>query len=257
MNEQIEVRKPYQAVAAGLQANGYADLYERTFLETLDGISAQEYNQLFKGRIKNAIDTIRFDTLRIIGATAIGAGDKSMFNVGVNGTGTSADGGTTFKKTKFDTNMRVANEMEYENVLLVESFQCEAILTAQLPTADTVNVITDPTAASAAATTAAASINLFALYHQSWVTFTVGDRIVLEGRIGDFPSQGGIWGFAGGADEGVVQNGFGYGRQLREIVVLRPGEQFGVNVNFPVSFTPTQDINLVVKLCGVRLRPVG
>jgi hypothetical protein len=224
---------------------------------TLDGLSAQEYNQFFKGQIKDAVDTVRFDTLRIIAGTAIGLTDKLLFNTKAGDNTTTADGGQTYKKDKVDTNMKVANEMEFGNVLIVESFQVEVMNTAQLATADTVNRITDPTAASAAATTASASLNLFAFLSQCWIEFKVGDRTVLEGRPLDWPSQGGIYGFAGGADEGIVQNGFGFARSLRNIVVLRAGEQFGVTLTPYTNITPTIDINCVVKLAGVRLRPVG
>jgi hypothetical protein len=241
----IEIRQPGTQPA----------LYERQLLETLDNLPAQEYAQRFKGNIKNAIDTIRFDTLRIIAGTAIGLTEKSLFSVALNQTGATADGGTTFKKDRVDTNMRVPNEMEYGNVLIVESFQIEAIQGSAITTADTVNRVTDPTAVAGA--TLSAVLNLLAALKQSWVEFRVGDRIVLEGRGIDFPAAGGIGGFGGGVEDGAAQNGFGFARQLREIVVLRPGEQFNVTYTPLANFTPVLDMDLVFKLAGVRLRPVG
>lgn len=103
--------------------------YTPTPWMTLDGMSAQEYNQLYKGQIKDAVDTIFFDRLRMPGGTAIGAGDKQLFGVALNGSTTTADGGTSYKKGKDDTNMKQANEMAYGNIFIVESFQCEVILT--------------------------------------------------------------------------------------------------------------------------------
>lgn len=232
--------------------------YVPTPLMTLDGLSAQDYNQYFKGQIKDAIDSVRFSRLRILGGTAVGLTDKSLFNFSVGQSGVpTADGGTTFKALKDDTNMRQASEMEYGNVFIVEGFECELMTPFQLATADTVNEITDPTAASASATTASATLNALAIATQSWVTFTVGDRTVLEGRVCDWPQSNGFSGIAGGADEGIIINGVGFARALRNIVVLHPGEQFGVTVSFTSNITPTQDMNLVVKLRGTRLRPVG
>lgn len=233
----------------------YPAVYDRTFLESLDGISMQEYMQRFKGQIKNAVDTIRFDTLRIFAGTAIGANDKALFSVPVNGSGTSADGGTTIKKDRSDTNMRVASEMEYGNALIVESFQVEAIQGSAIVTADTANRVTDPTAVAGSALSPV--LNLLAVLKQSWVEWKVGDRTVLEGRAIDFPAEGGIGGFGGGVEDGVAMNGVGFPRLLREPIILRPGEQFGVTYTALTNVTPTLDIDLVFKLKGVRLRPVG
>lgn len=233
----------------------YPPVYERSFLESLDNIPLSEYNQRFRGQIKNAIDTIRFDTLRIVSGTAIVLSDKSLFSVPLNGTGTTADGATSYKKDQADTNMRVASEMEYGNTLIVESFQIEAFVPSAIATADTVNRITDPTAVAGA--TLSPTLNLIPLLRDAWVTFSVGDRIVLEGRPLEFPAQGGIMGFGGGVEDGGAQNGFGFARPLREIVILRPGEQFSVTYKPLVNVVPTLDCSMIFKLAGVRLRPVG
>lgn len=235
--------------------NPRTGMYERSYLESLDGIPMQTYNQLFRGQIKNAIDTIRFDTLRIVAGTAIGLTDKTLFSVALNGTATTADGGTSYKKDRADTNMKVANEMEYGNVLIVESFQVEAFVPSAIATADTANRITDPTAVAGA--TLSPTLNLLPILRDAWVEWRVGDRIVQEGRPIDFPSQGGIYGFGGGVEDGGAQNGFGFARQLREVVILRPGEQFSVIYTPAVNVTPVLDVSLIFKLAGVRLRPVG
>jgi hypothetical protein len=229
--------------------------YERKSLESLDGISAQQYNQMFKGQIKGASDHIRFDTLSIVAGTAVGLTEKSLFTVPVNTNGTTADGGTTYKKDRADTNMRVANEMESGNVLIVESFQVEAFVPSAIATADTRNRITDPTAVAGA--TLSPTLNLLPILRDSWIDFKIGDRTVLEGRPIDFPQAGGISGFGGGVEDGGAQNGPGFAKYLREVVVLGPGIQFYITWTPFINTTPTLDINLVFKLAGVRLRPVG
>lgn len=233
----------------------YPAIYQPQNLESLDGVSLAEYNNRFRGQIKNAVDTVRFDTLRIAAGVAIGLTDKSLFSIPVNGTSATADGGTAYKKDRADTNMKVANEMEYGNSMIVESFQIEAIIASAIATADTANRITDPTAVAGA--TLSPPLNLIPLLRDAWVEFKVGDRTVLEGRPLEFPSYGGIGGFGGGVEDGVAQNGQGFSRQLREIVILRPGEQFTVTYTPLVNVTPVLDVSMVFKLAGVRLRPVG
>lgn len=251
INPTIQVRYPAAAVIAGTRP-----AYFETGLQALNGISAQDYNSIFKGQVMNAIDTVRFDRLRIAGGAALPTTPIQLFGVKLGGAGATAQG-TAITKLLDDTNMRQNNEMEYENYLIVESFQCECIVTNQLATTDSNNEVSVPTAASSSATTAAAAINLRTLVSQSWLEWKVGERVVLEGRPIDFPAGCKLSGYGGGAEEGLVQNGDGLARQLRNIVVLRPGEQFGVTITFPTAWTPDQDMDLYVKLVGVRLRPVG
>jgi hypothetical protein len=256
MDPQIEVRAPFNADAL-YKGVGYPPPYTRTGLETLDGISAADYNRYFKGNIKGATDSIRFDRLRVGSGAALAKGEIALFTIPNGGQGVMGDGTTNYKKGLDDTNMTAGGQMEYENFFIVESLQVELIVTAQAATADTNNEVTDPTAAAIISSPISASINARTALTQAWLSFQVGDRRILEGRLIDFPSQGGMSGFGGDLSEGFIQNGVGFAKALREIVVLRPQENFAVKITFPTTFTPTQDLDIVVKLAGVRLKPVG
>jgi hypothetical protein len=230
-------------------------MYQRQWLETLDGVSPEEFRARFKEQAKYAIDTIRFDTLRVVTGAAIGLTDKSLFSIPVNGAATTADGGTAYKKDKADTNMKQPNEMEYGNILIVESLQVEAMIPSAIGTTITAGRTTGPTAVAGA--TISPSLHLLPLLRDAWVEMRVGDRTVAEGRPVEFPQAGGIFGFGGGVEDGIGQNGPGFARLLREVVILRPGEQFSVTYTPFTNVTPIIDVNLVFKLAGVRLRPVG
>ncbi len=235
--------------------NPATGIYERRPLESLDGINAETFNQLFKGQIKYAHDSRRYDSLRIVAGTAIGLTDKQLFNIPVNTNRTTADGGTTFKGDRADTNMKVANELPSGNYLIVTSFQVEAIVPSAIATADTNNRITDPTAVAGA--TLSPTLNLLPLLRDAWVEMKIGDRTVLEGTPLDFPQRGGIFGFGGGVEDGGAQNGPGFPRYLNEVIVLQPGVQFYVTYTPYTNVTPTLDVTLRFILEGVGLRPVG
>lgn len=252
----IDVRNPWARVAAERAAGRPAPLFYQTNLMSLDGVSAQEYASMFKGNIKNAIDSVRFSRLRIAGGVAVSTTPLNFFS-GKPGIAGATAAGTAITLLKDDTNMRQPNEMEFGNYFIVESVQILCIATAQTATTDVNNEITVPDAAAIISSSVSASINMYKAMLQAWFEFKVGDNVKCEGLPIDFPPSCGLTGFGGGLDEGLVQNGFGFGKALRNIVILRPTEQFLATLEFPTAWTPSQDLDLYVRLMGTRLKPVS
>lgn len=257
-NVEIGVQLPYRP---GMQAN---ELYTSSLIDTLDGMPFQDYAKWFQGRIKQANDHRRRDT-RVIGAgTTVAAANYPFFKVPLNGSETSLDGGTTFNpKPKALTNMIDDNRMEYGSFFIIESVQCFLIATAREFKTITTGQPTDLSPAVAEGTNSA-STTVIGLARNCYMTFKVGNDRKADGRIAEFPSDIVFTGAFGGAsttggvgDEGFVQIGAGKPRMLREIVVLRPGQYFTVELEFARASLVSQNVELEIAFSGVLLESVG
>lgn len=240
---------------AQIQVRGKGGIYESTNLMTLDDMPFADYAKFFSGRIKDAEDHDRYDTLRIEAASAVAKGPKTLFNVPAGSDGKTATG-TVFTKDAGDTNMVEGNRMEYGSVMIVESVQCQVIAPAREFAALSAGGPTDLT--PAAAGTIAASNTVIGLGLGVNLTFTVGDNVKASGPLAKFPCAYVFSGAVGGdTDEGFVQIGMGRARPLREIVILKPMQNFAVALDFLRATTVPQSIQIRVYLSGVLLRAVS
>lgn len=251
---QIEVRKTNAQIQRDYERGMNPTLYRRTLLETLDGITMEEYTKNYKGRIKNAHDHDRYDTAIIPAATAVSAGDKQLFNVPNAQTGPNL-AGTNYKRDEADTNMVEANQLEFGNFLIVESFQVQILATTREYAAFTDAKPTD--LAPAAAGTIAASNSVAGIANDFFIDFKVGKRSLCSGPLIKFPSEYVLSGaFGADTDEGFVQVGMGKPRPLREVVVLQPKQNFTVTIKVFRATTVPQNLKIRVYLCGVLLESV-
>lgn len=230
-------------------------LYKRTFLETLDEMPFADYVKFFDGRIKSAHDTDRYDTLRIDGAATLQKGRYALFNVPRDGDAKTTNG-TPYIKDKGDTNMVEGNKMEYGTILIVECIQVQLVATTREFATLQQGEPTDLT--PAAAGNMSASNTVVGLADNIFLQFRVGDVIKAEGILSKFPCEYGFSGAIGGdTDEGFVQVGFGRRRPLKQIVVLKPGQYFTVELEVLRSLFVPQSAQIRVFLSGQQLGPVG
>jgi hypothetical protein len=233
-------------------------MFNRSYLQNLDGMSARQYLQTVKGQLKNARDYKLRDT-RIIGTGGtVTTGDYEFFVKPINAEESTLDGGATIaRKTGDLTNLLEANKLIKGNILVVDSIECSVFVPAREFATITNGRVTS--AAPAAAGTTAASNNLIALCRGSYLTVKLsGKDIRAEGQLWDFPPSKKLSGVMGAVDDdGFVQIGDGLAKPLREIIVLGEQTFFQVVLNFPVDLTIAQNLEIEVALCGLLFESVG
>lgn len=224
-------------------------------LETLDGISAADYARRFKNKIKQAQDHDRYDTLRIEAASTVPRGIKALFGVPKDGDFKSASGNLIVKDSG-DTNMVEGYKMEFESYMLVESIQVQATATAHEFNALSAGQPTDLAPAAAGVVSSANTVIGISL--NTFLQFRVGDEVKAEGLLPKFPCEYSFSGaYGGAADEGFTQIGVGVARPLRQVVLLKPGQNFVVTLDFLRALVVPQSIQLRVYLSGTLFESVG
>lgn len=224
-------------------------------IETLDNLSAEDYARLFKNRIKQAQDHDRYDTLRIVAAETVPKGLRPLFGVPKDGDFKTA-GGAAIVKDAGDTNMVEGFKLEYESYMLIEAIQVQGVAPSRAFNAEVAGEPTDFTPAAAGTNSSANTV--LGLGKTTFLQFRLGDEVKAEGPVTKFPCGYGYSGAYGGdADEGFTQIGFGMVRPLRQTVLLKPGQNFVVELNFLRSFIVAQSVDLRVYLSGTLFKSVG
>lgn len=183
-------------------------LYETSFIETLDDMPSEEYEKLFKGRIKSAIDHRRRDTFRIdTGGVTVPKGIKAFFNIAIDGDAKTANG-VAYVKDKSDTNMIEANKLEYGTTLIIESVQLTAVATSREFGALVAGEPSDLSPAAPATDIVCASNTVVGLGLNCNLEFRVGDELKTEGLLVNYPSENVFTGsFGADAQEGLFRLG--------------------------------------------------
>jgi hypothetical protein len=240
----VRIRKP----------NG---LFESFNIETLDEMPFSDYAKKFQGRIKGAVDHDRYDTLRIEPATTVAKGVRALFTAPRDSDAKTASG-TAIVKDRGDTNMVEANKMEYGNIMIVESIQAQVVATSRDFAAIAQGEPTDLSAAAPATDTVASSNTVIGLADNTFLQFRVGDDVKAEGILTKFPCEYSFSGAYGAdAQEGFTQLGNGRARLLKQIVILKPGQHFSVDLDFLRAMLVPQSVGVRIYLSGIRLSPVG
>lgn len=227
--------------------------------------------------IKNTYDYVLYDTKYFVAGTAIPSTPIRFFAVQQGQqdvVGNSA--AVAFTKQKFMTNMTMAGQLERGQTFRVRSVQAFVSVPGNFDltlqsTGNTTLPSTLP--ASNVSTTATAGVlatNLeYALLTMGYISLKIGSGRYEEGPLLQFPSQFGISGYAGAAftgtaqagvivpNEAVANNGFGRARELTQPRTIVNGQQFAVDLEFPVGFTPSRNCQVQICLAGILERDVA
>lgn len=215
--------------------------------------------------LKDAYGYRLYDTFRIKAGTALPTSTFYFFQTPIGQQQAGLNFATQYAKTKIDTNMQSAGQIQKGRLFVVHSMQVRLIESGA----------TDTTYGSSGAGTemptapaGSAAVSLVneekALLEGGFCTFQVDNRDFEEGKFIHFPSPYGISGFAGGGIPGttntdtvaVANNGFGRPYRFplpRYIDGLR---QFQVAFQFAYAITPTRNSNLELCLEGLLYRSV-
>lgn len=238
---------------------GPGSAYYPMHILDFDGMSTQDYLANYKGRIKFAKDAHRFDVRVIHAGGTVAAGEQDFFVNEKGKSEKSLDGATTITKTDYYTNMEAPRQMEKGTALLVDSIQIEIFQTTREYNAFTSNTDepSDFTAAVAADTKPASNI-LAGIQRTMRVELWRGNELLGAGRLCDFPNEGGFSGILGGpTNEGIIQNGFGFPRRLREVCVLGENYLFTLKTFWERAVVCPNNVEIRAKLCGLEFRSVG
>lgn len=236
---------------------GPASIYYPKSILDFEGMTASDYLQNFKGRIKNAIEGHRFDTVRVTAGATVVKGVYKLFQLAIGENTTTIDSGATaYRKEDNDTDMLQNGQMEKDTALIVDSLQVELAL----PHRDfNVLAVGQPTSFVPSATdTLSATNTLLGVQRTVRFEFSKKRDLLAKGRLTDFPPEGGFSGVLGGAtSEGFVQNGFGFRRPMREITVLGGNYLFDVSMHVDVDVVFPYATELRVKLAGLEIEGIG
>lgn len=227
--------------------------------------------------VKNTYDYVLYDTKYFKAGTAL-SGTPITFFATQQGQLDQLINDTTvqFTKQKFMTNLLMPSQLERGQTFRVTSVQafCSVPgnfdLTVQA-SGNTILPLTLPTeAVTTAATAGVIATNLeMALLTMGYLSLKIGSGTYEEGPLLHFPSQFGISGYAGAAftgtaqagiivpNEAIANNGFGRARELSQSRTIVNGQRFGVNVEFPIGFTPSRNGQIQICLAGVLERDVA
>jgi hypothetical protein len=230
-------------------ASGVGGGYQPTPLSVLNSVTTQEFFAGYKGRIHNAREFRLFDTRIVVAGQPILAKFHDFFHKVVGDDELTLDGTVTINKTRNMTNAEEANKLSVGTALIITSVQIRVEATVR--DFGTITTGQPTSAVPAAAGTMAASNNLALLHRMNKFTCEIGQDMIAEGRLYDYPPKGGISGVLGAVDdEGVLQNGMGLPEYLDEVAIL-PGQQFfKVRLDAPIAVTYTQNIEIEYALCG-------
>jgi hypothetical protein len=172
-------------------------------------------------------------------------------------TTTIDDGATAYVKDENDTNMVQAGQMEKGTIMLVDSIQIDVPLTHRDFGAATA---ADPTTFAISATdTLGASNVLVGLQRSARFELWQKRDLLAQGRLNKFPVEGGFSGVLGGAtSEGILQNGFGMKRHLREVLLL--GENYLFELRMYIDRTIASvpyNTEIKVALSGLEISLTG
>lgn len=227
---------------------------------------------------KQVLDDCLYDSKYFAAGTALPTTTIRFFQVAVGQQDTVANSGAVaFTKTQADTNIVQAGQLERGQTFVVRSIEmivtCPSNfdLTVQGSGNTTLGLTFPTSAVQTNATAGVIASNLVdAFVKRGVIRLKVGNNYFEGGQMIQFPSQFGLSGFAASSftgtavavvttvpTDGAVNNGFGRPRQLlypREIVA---GQNFAIELEFPVSFTPSRNTEIIAILRGERYRDVS
>jgi hypothetical protein len=167
-------------------------------------------------------------------------------------------------------------QLQRGNLLIVESIQAQVTIPGNLDatlqaSGNTTLPLSTGTAVGATTTTAGVLLgNLYSAIAKAGVlTFFVGNKDFERGPIEQFPSEFGGSGFnslvqAGTSvatsipvNDGIINNGFGFARMLRQPRQIIAGQNFGVNLIFYNLFTPARNFDITIALKGLLFEDVS
>ena len=259
-----------QALAAAIQQYGQlrgdqvwvdspgpASMYYPKSILDFDGMTSIDYLANFRDRIKNVTEGSRFDTKRVTAGGTVLKGEYKFFQKKQGTPVTTIDtGAAAYTTDEFDTDMLQDGQMEKDTALIIDSVQIDL----PLPHRDfNVLSVAQPTSFVPSATdTLSASNTLVGIQRTCRFELRRKRELLSKGRLTNYPPEGGFSGVLGGAtSEGIVQNGFGFRKPLREIVVFAG--------NYLFDFTMFVDVDVVfpyatefrVSLCGIEIEAVA
>lgn len=240
-------------------------------------LSPEQAAQLGNLDVKQALDYVLYDTKYFVAGTVMPTSQITFFAVQQGAQDVVANSvGVAFTKNKAQTNIVQPAQLERGQLFICRSI--EAVVTVpgnfdltNQSTGNTTQPSTLP--ASNVSTTATAGVlatNLeAALLKMGYISLKVGNNIFEQGPLIQFPSSFGISGYAGAAftgtaqagvivpNEAVANNGFGQPRVLAWPRTILAGQNFGVNLEFPVAFTPSRNCEIQICLRGDLYRDIS
>jgi hypothetical protein len=212
---------------------------------TLDGLTGADLQKLGADSLADVLGVRLFDTRRFKKATAFPKGEVSYFTVPVNQKQALAnDSATEYLKTRIDTNNKHAGQLPRGVTVKVMSLQARLIITNTNDTAETAALVSDPTPLTSDEVTTNVGNLIEAFMSSCYVEFKVGGKTYEEGLLEHFPAKYGVSGFAGAADEAIVQNGFGRAWNFPIPRWIDAGRSFEVLVTNYNQFTVTRSCKL-------------
>lgn len=228
--------------------------------------------------VKQALDWCQYDTRYAKAGAALPSTPFQAFQNAIGQQETLInDTAVSFAKTRMDTNMVQAGQLERGQLLIVESIQaCVTVLgnfdlTLQ-STGNTTLPATLPTdAVQTNATAGNIATNLTrAILRGLTLQLKVGSNEFEGGPLIQFPSEFGMMGFATSAftgtavagvttvpEDSVANNGFGEPRYLRFPRIIEAGQNFSVITTAWNAFTPNRAFDIQYILRGLLFRDVA
>lgn len=246
-------------------------------LPLLNNLTPEQAALLAKYDMKQIIDGCRYDTKYAVAGTAVNGSDIFFFTQQVGQQDQLVNNSAvTFQKTKAMTNMVQSGQLERGTTMIVTSIQCMVSIpnnldqTLQGSGNTTLPLITGLAEAATTATSGVLAGGLWsAICKQGYVELTVGPNRFEAGPMIQFPSEFGASGFNAAVQngtvvatdipviDGVVNNGFGFARQLLVPRTIEPGQNFNVKLNFFNLFNPSRNFEIQVLLRGLELRDIA
>lgn len=246
-------------------------------LPLLNNLTDEQAKLLAKYDPKQIIDGSRYDTKYAVAGTAVNGSDVFFFTQQVGQQDQLINNSAvTFQKTKAMTNMVQSSQLERGTTMIVTSIQCMIAIPNNLDfslQSSGNTTLPNVTGTAVGATTSLAGVlggGLWAaIAKQGYIELTVGPNRFEAGPLIQFPSEFGASGFNAAVQtgtvvatdipviDGVVNNGFGFARQLLVPRTIEPGQNFNVKLNFFNLFTPSRNIDIQIILRGLELRDIA
>lgn len=208
-----------------------------------------------------------YDTVRVKAGTVLPTNEFRFFTTPLGQQTTVLNSASTYAKTKLDTNLQQASQIQKGRYFEVISLQVRVIDTGAISTAfgssgPGTELVTSP----AAAATVSGAQEEKTIIESLIVTYEQDNRTYESGKAVFFPSCYGMSGFAGAGVGGgnaavtdafaVINNGFGRYYKLPVIRAIDGLRQFSVIGQFGYPWTPVNNFNIEVCLEGLMWRPV-
>ncbi len=228
--------------------------------------------------LKQTVDFCADDTKYFKAGTAVSGSDLIFFALPINSLDTLGNDSTVqFSKTPMSTNMVQNGQLQRGETLVVTSLQALITIPGNLDvTTQSTGNTTLPLATGTNATLDATHSgivmgNLYnAIAKSGVIRFKVGNNFFENGPLEQFPAEFGASGFNSGVElgtvtagsnistnDGIINNGFGFPRQLAIPRTIVAGQNFGVYLNFYNLFNPGRNFDIQIILRGLLYRDIS